>query len=144
MGYTGEPFLHLMPVNSFLRNRLEYLATLHDLAPGWIAGGGVVEGLPPSRAVCTVATSLLTQMARVADIEADMAAERLIMGPLVPGGVALEFTLSARKAKVFVSLWNSAPAELAIFMGPGWQEFEAPLEQVVAVLLETLPPLVCP
>ncbi len=102
-------------MNDFIRRRIEYLKNLPSLKEGWIAGGGVVEGQTPSQAACDAAIAHLTALAKLEPLAVDLVTENVLIGPLVQGGVSMDWRLPSLGLVAVLSWRNDLTAELYIW-----------------------------
>lgn len=117
-------------MNAFVQTRIDYVRGLPDIGGGWIAGGGVTEGVAPSQAVCHAAIDLLTQLGAVPALQADLVASNVLMGPLTTGGVGIELRLRSIGSTVIVNFNNDLDAEITLMDVNGATDVEIAVDKV--------------
>lgn len=142
---TFNPFLHCdsaaiteliaagMPYrtnNPFLRSRIDYLTGLPNLGSGWIGGGNTVTGIAPTENVCRHVSGLINYLGSQNALANDWEPSSVVLGPLVTGGVGVEFSLKTLKLKLNLAVHNDGLVEQSILEAEGWKESNYPVSEL--------------
>lgn len=98
------------PHSDFLQSRIDYLKNLPGIGQGWIGGGGVIEGQPPSEVICATGIEFLKAFEGIEPLNATT----LVLGPLVRGGIQMEWKSASQGLLFSVTLDNAGHAEFEI------------------------------
>jgi len=117
-----------MEVADLLIDRFEYLERLRYLTSGWISSGSIAMGEVPSEASIELAKDMLSTIADSAESEKQWNLKRVILGPLISGGISLEATTSDNQFSVIINCANTGKVDFSFRDDEEWSEYEVSAE----------------